>query len=486
MGESRGARLILKNIGKFMQDRNVSLVPRRSSRVSTSIPVFVTSLDPAAHFSEVCETLVVNAHGCAMRSRTKVDAGVRLRFRSREGRDTTAQVVFCEPMNSTTQSWILGARLDRPDNFWGLRNCPKDWAAAAGLPLPASVRALPAMAGQINSHEQGSTANTVDAAIDDRSRQRAEEYLKRIIAESVSPLQTEVAALREKMLRKEANPSRFDISLSSIPPELEQQLEARLRKDLEPKILEQARQQSALLLAEARAEIESKTREVHQRFSQQLAGERRVLEQRAQEISTQLSENMHERLGRGLEEFHQELIEGGNQLKRLSQELLEFLQTSLNDEHNARRGDLEQLRTMVSAESSRLQQGTSQLDSRIGKLNDSVQSLESGLDQRLGQMYSRVVKDTRTELENAAGAILTEFSSRNAKAFDYQLEEACEKMNGVQKGIIESTSSTLELEMRKALQDFQQSMQDMAKVSVEKWRAKFGNGLSALAKSLDE
>lgn len=470
-----------------MQDRNVSLVPRRSSRVPTSIPVLVTSLDPAAHFSEVCETLVVNAHGCAMRSRTKVDAGVRLRFRSREGRDTTAQVVFCEPMGSDTQSWILGARLDRPDNFWGLRNCPKDWAAAAGLPLPpASVRALPAMVGQINSQEQGSTAQIVDAPVDDRVRQRAEEYLKRIIAESVNPLQTEVAVLREKMLRKEANPSRFDISLSSIPPELEQLLEARLQKDLEPKILEQARQQSALLLAEARAAIEGKTREVHERFAQQLADERRVLEQRAREISTQLSENMRERLGRGLKEFQQELIEGGNQLKRLSQELLEFLQTSLNDEHNARRGELEQLRTMVSAESSRLQQGTSQLDNRIAKLNDSVQSLESGLDQRLSQMYSRVVKDTRSELESVAGAMLTEFSSRNAKAFDEQLKEACEKMNGVQKGIIESTSTTLELEMRKALQDFQQSMQDMAKVSVEKWRAKFGNGLSALAKSLDE
>jgi hypothetical protein len=470
-----------------MQDTNVSLLPRRSSRVSTSIPVLVTSLDPAAHFSEVCETMVVNAHGCAMRSRTKVETGMRLRFRSREGRDTTAQVVSCEPIGSDTQSWILGARLDRPDNFWGLRNCPKDWAAAAGLALPfSSPRAIPATAGQLTSPAAQSTIRPSEVAADDGARLRAEEYVKRIVRESIAPLHSEIVTLREKILRKEANPSRFDISLSSIPPELEQQLELRLRKGLEPKILDQARQQSAHLLAEARTAIESKTKEVHERFSQQLTDERRVLERRAHEISTQVSENIRERLGRGLKDFERQLLEGGNQLKQLSEELLEFLQTSLTNEHNARRGDLEQLRAMITGESSRLQQSTAQMDSRIAKLNDSVQSLESGLDQRLSQMYSRVVRDTRTELEGTVSAILTEFTTRSAQAFSNQLDEACEKMSSVQKGIIESVSGSLDSQMREALKTFQESMQDMARASVGRWRQKLGTGLSALAKSLDE
>ncbi len=42
---------------------------RRSSRVPVKVPIRVTSMEPRAQFSEVCETLVVSAHGCALRSR---------------------------------------------------------------------------------------------------------------------------------------------------------------------------------------------------------------------------------------------------------------------------------------------------------------------------------------------------------------------------------------------------------------------------------
>src|SRR5579863_7349709 len=100
---------------------------RRSSRVPTAVQILVTSLD-ATRFSEVCETLVVNAHGCAMLTRVKLDTGVPLHFRSKNGRETTAQVVACQPLTSDHRSWILGARLDRPENFWGLKACPRDWA----------------------------------------------------------------------------------------------------------------------------------------------------------------------------------------------------------------------------------------------------------------------------------------------------------------------------------------------------------------------
>src|SRR6266704_256668 len=79
-----------------MHNENTLVSPRRSSRVPVAMPILVTSLD-GAHFSELCETLVVNAHGCAIRSRVKLDAGVQLHFRSKEGRVATAQVVSCQP-----------------------------------------------------------------------------------------------------------------------------------------------------------------------------------------------------------------------------------------------------------------------------------------------------------------------------------------------------------------------------------------------------
>ena len=67
-------------------------------------------------------------------------------------------------------------------------------------------------------------------------RSRSEAQVTKMIAESVAPLQFEVSALKEKLARKDANPSRFEVSLSSIPPELEQQLELALRNDFGPKV----------------------------------------------------------------------------------------------------------------------------------------------------------------------------------------------------------------------------------------------------------
>src|SRR6266699_3397857 len=107
-----------------MHNENSALSLRRSSRVPVAVPILVSSLD-GAHYSEVCETLVVNAHGCAIRSRAKLDAGVALHFRSKDGRNTTAHVVSCQRMDSL--SWRLGARLDRPQNFWALQTFPEDW-----------------------------------------------------------------------------------------------------------------------------------------------------------------------------------------------------------------------------------------------------------------------------------------------------------------------------------------------------------------------
>src|SRR5947199_8449538 len=107
-----------------MQEKNTPLAARRSSRVPSSIPILVTTVDTGARFSEVCETLVVSAHGCAMRSRSKLDTGVRLQFRSREGPNTTAQVLSCQAIGSDTHSSLLAASLEQADHFWGLLTRP--------------------------------------------------------------------------------------------------------------------------------------------------------------------------------------------------------------------------------------------------------------------------------------------------------------------------------------------------------------------------
>src|SRR6184192_2041798 len=59
---------------------------RRSSRLPLALPILVTSLQPESDFSEVCETLVVNAHGCAIRSSMKLEPGAPVQFQSTEAR----------------------------------------------------------------------------------------------------------------------------------------------------------------------------------------------------------------------------------------------------------------------------------------------------------------------------------------------------------------------------------------------------------------
>jgi hypothetical protein len=462
-----------------MHNENPFLALRRSSRVPAIIPILVTSSD-GTHFSEVCETVVVNAHGCAIQSRVKLDAGVPLQFHSQDGRETTAQVVSCQPMGSDSQNWILGARLKRPENFWGLQNFPKDWTLSL-TSAPPKVPQLAATPAQSSLHPSGLPSQWSEV-----TAQLSEESVRKMIVESVHPLRAEITAMTEKLARSEANRSRFDVSLSSIPPELEQQLEQRLRQDLGPKVVEEAREQSTRMLSATKAAIEQRVIEVREEFRRKSTEELQVVEHRAGEISARIVANVREQLRDGVGDLQRKLTDGRNQLKRITDELLESLQTRLSDEHNARRGELEQLRVEVAAERSRLHEEIEQLDSRMRKLDESVRCLESGLDKRLGQMAGDTVKNTRNEIEGVANTMLQEFTARSAQALANQMDEAAGNMRIVQEGIVASASDSLRAQSADALQDVEHSMDELAQLSIERWRHRLASGLNALVKNLGE
>jgi hypothetical protein len=451
--------------------------------VPTSLSVLVTSSDET-HFSE-CQAVVVNMHGCAMLSRVKFESGTSLRLHNKEGRKATARVVSCQPAGPDNQSWRLGTMLDRPENFWGLKDCPKDWALPAGFVSFKSPQVVPAKSSPVSSQVAVQMSTAAEAVIG-RVVQQVEVQMHKMLAESVRPLQAEIAALQQKLERREANPSRFEVSLSSIPPELEQQIEVRLRKVLGPRVLDEAHQQSAQVLAGAKATIEQRTNECYENFLRRVAEELKAVEKRAQEISLHISDSAQEHLHRGLEDFQQKLLDGGNSLKRLTEELLEFAQRNLDEEHNARRGDLEQLRSSVSLESSRLHERIEQLDQRIARLDESASCLESGLTQRLSNMASNTIKDTRSLLEGVSSDMLEELTARSTAAVGNQLDDATQNMKIVQKGVIAALSESLKAQAADALQDFEQSMERLAKNTVERWRLKMEGGLNAVMKSLSE
>ena len=418
-----------------------------------------------------------------MLSRVKYESGAALRLHNKDGRKATARVITCQPAGPDTAAWKLGAMLDRPENFWGLKECPKDWATGFVTfrpPQIVSAKSTPA-AMQMPAHSAPATD-----VLPGRVARQIEGMTLRMIAESIRPLQSEITLLREKLERREANPSRFEVSLSSIPPELEQQIEIRLRKVLGPRVLNEAHQQSAEVLAGAKAEIEKRTTDCYDDFLNRVAEELKVVETRAQEISMRISANTQEHLRQAQEEFQQRLLDGGNSLKRLTEELMEFAQQTLNEEHNARRGDLEQLRASVSSESSRLHEHVEQLDRRIARMDESSRSLESGLTERLSQMASNTIKDARSQLDCVSKDIVEELTAHGIAKLGNQLDEATQNMKIVQKGIMASLSDSLKLQAADALQDLERSMQDLAQKAIERWRLTLERGLNAVTKSLGE
>ncbi|HTC57434.1 MAG TPA: hypothetical protein VK706_13545 [Candidatus Sulfotelmatobacter sp.] len=449
--------------------------------------ILVTSLEPGAQFSEVCQTLMVNAHGCAMRSPMKLEAGVPVHFHSQEGRETTAEVVYCRPIESDRQGWMLGARFERPENFWGLKSVPKDWGR---LPAPAAEKLspkllpgnVPAMAPNQSLSQSPAAMKTV---LDRIKKQLSDENLKVVLAELVQPIGAEVTELKEKLARA-GQKNRFEVSLSQIPPELEQQLELRLKNELGPQVLKQAREQSEQVLEAAKAAIDRKTTESHNDFLRQVKLDLQTVEQRTQTLSAEIAKNLREHLNRGLGELHQEVIDAGNRMKRLSEDLLKVMERSLGEEHAARRQELEQVQILVASEASRLQKQIAELDRRMAKLDESARRLESGLDQRLSRMASDAVRTARSQMESALEAALHELSTRNAQELGNQLDEASAKLKTIQTGIEASVSESLRVQVAEGLRYFEHRMEELAQQSVERWRLALAGGMNSLAGVLGE
>ena len=431
---------------------------RRSSRLPITLPILVTSLEPDSGFSEVCETLVVSAHGCALRSSVKLDAGVPVQIESKDGRWTMAHIVDCQPMDADQQSWKLGARLDQPDNFWRLETCPDDWSQLSEVPAHA-----------------------------ERPRgKRMPEYarFRAVIAEFVEPLQAEIKELREKLAQGSPRRSQFDISLSHIPPEVEEKLLLQLREDLGAQVLRQTRQQSEQVLEAAKEAIGKKITEAHNEFRQQVGQDLHAVEQRAQGLSEEITDAAQKHLVSGAERFQKQVVEAGIRVEWRSEEFLRGLQQRLSEEHQNYRREVQNVQAAVGSESLRLQAQNTELAARMAKLEDSAHQLESDLDSRLVQMGSDIISGARTQLEKALDVVLKELGTRNSQELDKQLDDAREHLKSVQKGIEGSISQLLKTQVAGSLLSFGQTMEELAQDSVGRWRHALAKDLSSLANTL--
>ena len=426
-----------------MHSKNAPSSSRRSSRVPMTMPITITSLEPTAQFFEVCETLVVSAHGCALRSPIKLEAGALLQFKVTDGRQTTAHVVDCQPLGSDQRGWRLAAGLDLPGNFWGLSSCPDDWIrladmASAGerLTLFGNNAAMPKMP-----------------------------MLRALVAEMVEPLQAELADLRERLTQQKQR-SRFDVSLSHIPPEVEEKLGMRLREDLGTQVLRQTREQTENVLRGAQSAIELKITEAQEEFRSWVREQLQAVGQQAQALSEQTTNDMQQRLRGATEQFEQQASAAGARLGQRGEEFLAALLQRLAEEREAHRRELEAVQVAAAAESSRLQTQLTEMDRRMAELDETARHLESGLNTRLMKMATETVSGARAQLQSAADSIFENLAARNAKDVEHQLDEAMARLKNVQNEIETFASESVKGRVAEALQSFEKTMDDSGQRSV--------------------
>lgn len=448
-----------------MPAEHTSAVSRRSSRVPVAVPLLVTSLDPHNDFSEVCETLVVSAHGCSLRSPMRVQSGVPVHLHTKQGREMMARIVDCQPIGSNPQNWRLGAQLDEPNNFWDLNPCPEDWLRARE-PKPAP--SLP------------------QATIMQANPPASPDQLRETVGQLLQPFQAELAGLREKLEQRENHRNRFEVSLSHIPPELEQELWTRLRQDLGQRALQLAREESERILVASHVAIDRKITQTQRELQQHASEQLKNAEQSVQALADGITETVDQHFRDAIEDLQQNLAQAEGRLNRQEEELAQALQQRLEEEHAARRQDLEQMQEKVAAEWSHMQTQLAALDARLTKLDEAARRLESDFAARLSGLASEVVSATKAELEGAAATVLTQLSARGARQVSHQLDEACDRLKQVQNEIETSISEALQARLARGEQAFEQTINDLAQQCVERWRMALAGRLNSFAGTLAE
>jgi len=442
-------------------------------------------MEPNAQFSEICETLVVSAHGCALRFPLKLDAGSALRLHSRGGRQATAYVVFCQPMGPDGQGFRLGAQLDRPENFWGLESCPDDWRVVE-MPAPAAQQPPQQLSAKSAVLHQPQTPSRASRDVLDKlEEQLSEDRLRDMLAKLVQPLQAEVTELREK-LAVNAKRNRFEVSLGYIPPELEEKLWERLREDLGTRVLQQAREQSSEILGSAKTAIEQKISAALTEFRHRLSGELHAVDQRAQVLSKELTTAAQQHVRAGIEKLQRQALETGAHLNAQGEKLLCSLQGQLADSHEVHRREIEQIQADAAAKASQLQSEVSDLGRRMAPLNESVRRLESDLDAHLESVAGEIVSDARTQLENAVALTLKDLQARGSNEVETKLNEICGHLRTIQNRIEGSFSGSLKAQGEEAVQSIAQQFEEIAQQSLEKWRLALAKDLNSVAKTLGQ
>ncbi len=297
---------------------------RRSSRVRWKMPLKVTSLDAKVPFSEMCETLIVNMHGCGLRSPAPLAIANPVQIETADHRKTTGWVTDFQPMGSDGKWWLLGLALEQEGNFWGIPNPPEDWSASLAAnstaggesrkldiwpsaiarretePKPVMIQSKPPRPTAVpSSPSRPTAAATAPAPAHEKSEQLLTwlqaEMEKRVAAdwgrfrqEAEQQLQTAARDLEQRLHRSfdgwEKERTAAESKLQKLL-ELRDQLQLRLDS-----IGEMLREQSAPVREEMIAQVRAQVQALIVSFQERVQSEAQAREAAQAAVAAQLSE----------------------------------------------------------------------------------------------------------------------------------------------------------------------------------------------------
>ncbi len=107
--------------------------PRRSTRVNFVTPVILTGRDASGQlFREQTQTVIVNLHGCRLRTIHKVMVGMLFMLEFPEA-GTAGEAVCVHVWDSPSgeAACEIALQLVKPQNLWGIKDPPADWEEVA-------------------------------------------------------------------------------------------------------------------------------------------------------------------------------------------------------------------------------------------------------------------------------------------------------------------------------------------------------------------
>ena len=167
-----------------------------------------------------------------------------------------------------------------------------------------------------------------------------------------------------------------------------------------------------------------------------------------------------------------------------SEEFFRTLQKRLGEEHTAYRREMQQVHASVASEVADLTAEATNLANRMATLDASAQHLESEMDGRLVRVASDIISGARTQLEHALDAVLKDLGTRNAKELEAQLDDACNRLKIIQKGIESSVSELVKTKVADSLVSFSQTIEVLAQDAVERWRSGLAKDLASMTEIL--